>query len=107
MTDTTDWDGTERRKDSANLDRAIAEVRNLRPAILQLAEAFTIKSEVLHTVLVRIAVLFLVLFIGLMIMSGFWVTGLNHHMDKGHDRIICTLNLTPEQKAALAGLGCR
>ena len=104
---TDQWDGTERRREAASLDRAIAEVRNLRPAIVSLADAFTIKSEVLHKVMVRMAVLFAAFFVAIMITSLFWVKGLNDHMDRGHDRIICTVTLTPEQKAALGTLACQ
>ncbi len=102
------WNGEERRMNPLDrrLDAAVEDVRGLRGAVTDLVEALTIKSETLHKVMVRMTMLFLALFAAQMLSSWFWVTSINNHINNGHQKIVCKIQLTPEQKAALGDLAC-
>lgn len=101
------WDGTERRAVDQRFEKSMADVRSLKIGVADLADAVRIKSDTLHRVMVRMAMLVAALFASLVVMTVVVVNGLNRHMDAGHARIICTINLTPEQKTALGELACK
>lgn len=100
------WDGVERRVVDERFEKSMADVRSLKSGVADLADAVRIKSDTLHRIMMRIAWLFAAMFVALTVISLILVNGLNRHMDRGHGRIICELNLTPEQKAALGDLAC-
>jgi len=101
------WDGHERRAEDVRFTKAMADVRELKGATADLAEAVKIKTETLHTVLVRLGLMLAVLVVVNVVMSLLFVGALNRHMDRGHTRIACLINITPEQKAALGDLACK
>lgn len=92
------WDGNERRS---------VDTRGLREDIVALTRAVAVKADTIDRVFLQMKIGFAVLFALLMVASIIFVTGLNRHMDEGHGRIICELNLTAEQKTALGDLACK
>ena len=101
------WDGTERRAEDARFTKAMSDVRDLKNATSDLAEAVKVKTDTLHQILIRIAQMLAIMLLINIVLSFVFVTGLNRHMDSGHDEILCTLTLTPEQKIALGDLACK
>lgn len=101
------WDGRERRAEDVRFAKAMADVRELKGATSDLAEAVKIKTETLHTVLVRIAFMLIALTLFNVVLTITAVGMLGRRIDHGHDRIVCMQTITPEQKAALGQLACK
>lgn len=107
MADQWDAEGPERRAVDQRFEKSMADVRALKTGVADLADAVRIKSDTLHRIMVRMGYLFVGLFVALMLMSFMFITMLNRHMDDGHRRIMCHIELTAEQKAALGDLACK
>lgn len=101
------WDGRERRAEDLRFTRAMNDVRELKGATADLAEAVKVKTETLHAVLVRNALLIAALLFFNVILTMLAVAALSRRIDNGHDRIACLQTITPEQKTALGSLACQ
>jgi hypothetical protein len=106
MTDDS-WDGTERRAVDHRFERAITDVRALKAGVADLADAVRVKSDTLHKVMVRIAVLVGALFVAIVVTNVFFVKGLNDHMDHGHDTLTCLLLIEPPARTAQSLIDCQ
>lgn len=107
MTDTDDWDGTERRVADKRLAVAIAEVRDLRDAAAKLAEAVQVRSDEFRRLLLQVAAMLAVLFIAIATFSLWQVARLNDRVDHGHDLITCLLLIEPAQRTAASLIECQ
>lgn len=104
---TDEWDGTERRAADKKLAVAIAEVRELRDAAAQLAEAVTVRTDEFRRLFLQVAAMQVAL---LLILIGFsrWEEGhLNKRLDRGHDLITCLLLVEPTTRTAQTLIECQ
>ena len=93
---TESWSGPERRAENLRFDKAIADVRELKGATTDLAEAVKMKTETFHRLLVRVGIMLAALAVLILISNVFFVKGLNGHMDEGRDRVVCLLKVPAE-----------
>lgn len=101
------WDGDERRATDKRFAAAMADVRDLKIGVVDLAEAVQIRTAEFKNVVRQVAILLAVLLVIIMGFSLFQVSRLNARLDHGHDTITCLLLVEPTQRTAGSLIDCQ
>jgi len=104
---TDDYDGPERRATDNRFAAAMADVRDLRIGVADLAEAVAVRTAEFKGVVRQVAILLASLLVILMTFSLFQVARLNDRLDHGHDTITCLLLTDPSARTAQSLIECQ
>lgn len=102
-----DYDGPDRRSTDKRFAAAMADVRDLRVGVADLAEAVAVRTTELQKVVRQVAVL-LAAVLAILVVFSLWEVGrINDRLARGHDTITCLLLSDPSQRTAQTLIDCQ